>query len=57
MLASSGAKDASFKLDQAKKRYARLRGAQNPRRSFRMFGAGQGDRIKRVPIAVYNDRD
>lgn len=53
-LAASGAKDANFKLDQAKKRDAKLRGHQTPRRQFRMFGVGQPERARRVPIAVYN---
>ncbi len=55
-LAAAGAKDAQLKLDQANKRYAKLRGAQMPRRSFRMFGAGQkqDQRHDRLPIAVYN---
>lgn len=53
-LASTGAKDASFKLDQAKALYARLRGQQSPRRKFRLFGRTSEDYIRRVPIAVYN---
>lgn len=53
-LAAVGAKDAPLKLDQANKRYAKLRGAQMPRRKFRMFGIGSDTRRERVPIAVYN---
>lgn len=53
-LASTGAKDAGFKLDQAKALYARLRGQQTPRRKFRLFGRGSEDYVRRVPIAVYN---
>lgn len=54
VLASRGEKDASFKLDQAKQRYATLRGQQQPRRKFAMFGTEQQDRVRRVPLAVYN---
>ena len=53
-LASTGAKDANLKLDQANKRYAKLRGSQTPRRKFKMFGAGRDERPQRIPIAVYN---
>lgn len=53
-LAAQGAKDAGMKLDQANKRYAKLRGSQTPRRKFRMFGTEQNERVRRVPIAVYN---
>jgi hypothetical protein len=54
-LAATGAKDATLKLDQANKRYSKLRGAQMPRRKFSMFGVGQPqDRERRIPIAVYN---
>jgi hypothetical protein len=54
-MAASGAKDANLKLDQANKRYAKLRGAQMPRKRFSMFGVGQPqDRPKRIPFAVYN---
>lgn len=53
-LAADGAKDAQLKLDLANKRFAKLRGAQMPRRKFKLFGAGQSDRPRRVPIAVYN---
>lgn len=54
-LASKGDKAADLKLNQANKRYARLRGQQMPRRVFKMFGVGQPDRpVERVPIAVYN---
>jgi hypothetical protein len=54
VLASRGEKDASFKLDQAKQRYATLRGQQQPRRKFTMFGIETQDRVRRVPLAVYN---
>ncbi|QIG74316.1 hypothetical protein EVC08_004 [Rhizobium phage RHph_N65] len=54
-LAASGAKDANLKLDQANKRYGKLRGAQMPRKRFSMFGVGQPqDRPQRIPFAVYN---
>jgi hypothetical protein len=53
-LAATGAKDANLKLDQANKRYAKLRGAQMPAKVFKMFGIGQDQRPRRVPIAVYN---
>jgi hypothetical protein len=55
-LAASGAKDASFKLQQAQKRLATLRGHQSPVRRFTMFGGvnNRSDVVKRVPLAVYN---
>lgn len=53
-LTGKGDKTASVIQQQANARYAKLRGSQNPRRKFKMFGVGQPDRIKRVPIAVYN---
>jgi hypothetical protein len=54
-LAASGGKDANMKLEQANKRYAKLRGAQMPRKIFTMFGVRQSDdRPRRIPIAVYN---
>lgn len=54
-LAASGGKDANLKLDQANKRYAKLRGAQMVRKKFSMFGVHQPpDRAQRIPIAVYN---
>lgn len=53
-LAASGAKDANLKLDQANKRYAKLRGSQMPRKKFRMFGVGQDIPVRRIPIVVYN---
>jgi hypothetical protein len=53
-LAGSGGKDASLKLDQANKRYGKLRGAQQKRRVTRMFGCSDERRVERVPIAVYN---
>lgn len=57
-LANKGAKDASFKLDQAKQLYTKLRGGQMPRRKFAMFGTEQQDRGReRIPLAVYNKRN
>ncbi|MGF7008107.1 hypothetical protein [Aminobacter sp. BE322] len=53
-LAAKGADDAKLKLDQANKRYGKLRGQQTPRKKFSLFGIGQPSRIERVPIAVYN---
>lgn len=53
-LASSGDKAANLKLEKAKSRYAKLRGAQIPRKKFRMFGVGERDNFRRIPIAVYN---
>ena len=54
-LAGTGAKDANFKLQQAQKRLATLRGHQAPRRQFRLFGpSSRADAVKRVPLAVYN---
>jgi hypothetical protein len=54
-LASKGDKASDIKLNQANKRYARIRGEQMPRRKFKMFGVGQPDRpVERVPLAVYN---
>jgi hypothetical protein len=54
VLASRGEKDAKFKMDQATKRYATLRGQQQPRRKFGMFALQRHEPIRRVPIAVYN---
>lgn len=52
-LASTGAKDAQLKLDQANALYAKLRGGLMPSNKIRMFG-GRGDgRIQRVPLAIY----
>ena len=53
-LASKGDKAAQLKLDQANKLYARLRGAQMPRKRFKMFGIDNSERVERVPFAVYN---
>lgn len=54
-LAAKGDKSAGLKLERAKARYAKLRGAQMPRRKFSMFGIGQTpiERRQRVPIAIY----
>lgn len=54
-LASTGAKDAQLKLDQATKLYGRLRAGLMPRRKYSgMFTNGRCDgRPDRVPIAVY----
>jgi hypothetical protein len=55
VLGASGAKDASIKLDQANKRYIKLRGQQMPRKRFTLFGVRQQqDKERRIPIAVYN---
>lgn len=54
VLASRGEKDANFKLEQFKTRYATLRGQQQPRRLFRLFGVPVERQNRRVPIAVYN---
>jgi hypothetical protein len=55
-LARSGAKDAQLKLDQANRRYAKVKGAQQPRKVFKMFGSTDGDNrpYHQVPVAVYN---
>ena len=54
-LAATGAKDAAFKLQQAQKRLATLRGQQSPRKQFRMFGPESRETYtKRVPLAIYN---
>lgn len=54
-LASKGDKSANLKLEQAKARYGKLRGAQMPRRVFDMFGVNSQQRpVERVPLAVYN---
>jgi hypothetical protein len=53
-LAGTGAKDAGFKLEQANKRFATLRGQQAPRRKFSLFVDAPSDRVQRVPLAVYN---
>lgn len=56
-LANRGAKDANFKLDQAKQLYGKLRGGQMPRRKFSMFGVEQQNNGReRIPLAVYNKR-
>lgn len=57
-LAAKGDKSATIKLDQAKSRYAKLRGSQLPRRKFKMFGVGEPEpRERRVPVAVYNSTE
>lgn len=53
-LAGEGRKDAGLKMDQAKQRYATLRGQQMPRQKFAMFGLDQQRTVQRVPLAVYN---
>ncbi|MFY7925568.1 MAG: hypothetical protein ACOVN5_07140 [Aquidulcibacter sp.] len=54
-LAAKGDKSADLKFSQAKQRYAKLRGAQMPRRTFGMFNVHDQQRtVQRVPIAVYN---
>jgi hypothetical protein len=53
-LASQGAKDASLKQNQALAHYAKLRGAQLPRKKFTMFSEPPRGAVQRVPIAVYN---
>ncbi len=53
-LTAKGDKSASIKQQQANARYAKLRGSQSPRKKFTMFGVGQPERVRRVPIAVYN---
>lgn len=50
LLAASGAKDASLKLDAANAHYARLRGGMTPRRGFKMFGIGCEDNTPRRPV-------
>jgi hypothetical protein len=54
-LASRGEKDAKLKLDQATKRYLRLRGNLTPSRSFKLFGGGNtdGDWHRRGPPRVH----
>jgi hypothetical protein len=54
-LAAFGSKDAALKLDQAKKRFATLRGQQTIIRKVRLFGDDRaGQTVNRVPMAVYN---
>lgn len=53
MLASSGAKDAQLKLDQANALYAKLRGHLTPRKQFRMFGIGETLAPRRIVISQY----
>lgn len=53
-LASTGAKDAQIKLDQANALYLKLRGQLMPRRIHKMFGINDDDhRRRRGPVAVY----
>lgn len=53
-LASTGAKDAQFKLDQANALYQKLRGQLIPRRKLgRMFVGNEPRSRIRYPIAVY----
>lgn len=53
ILAAAGAKDAQLKLNQANKRYAKIRGELTPRRSFRMFGNQAPRKHLRGPPRVY----
>lgn len=53
-LGGTGSKDAQLKLDKATRLYGKLRGHQQVRKVFPMFGIGQNRRVKRVPIAVHN---
>lgn len=53
-LTAKGDKSAPNKQQMANARYAKIRGGQMPRKKFKMFGIGQPDRVRRVPIAVYN---
>lgn len=41
ILAASGAKDASLRLEAANKRYSKLKGKQTKTTSFRLFGTGE----------------
>jgi len=53
-LASTGAKDAQIKLDQANALYLKLRGQLMPRRVHKMFGVGENENRRRgYPVAVY----
>lgn len=51
-LASTGAKDAQFKLDQAKALYLKLRSQLMPRRIHNMFGIKDDRRKRGYPVAV-----
>lgn len=55
ILAAAGSKDAQLKLDQANRRYARLRGNLTPRQSFQMFGVSRhcGPRSENTRVAHY----
>jgi hypothetical protein len=55
-LATTGDKAANLKLEKAKTRYAKLRGAQMPRKRMTLFGIEDMNRNneRRIPIAVYN---
>lgn len=53
-LSDRDSKRAALKLDQANKRYRRLKSGQNPNRVHRFFGPSNTSRVERVPIAVYN---
>lgn len=55
-LAGSGDKRAGLVLEKAKGRYAKLRGAQMPRKRMTLFGIEDmsHNRERRIPIAVYN---
>lgn len=55
LLAAAGADDASIKLEAANRRYARMRGSQSKRTSFRMFGVG-GRQMPRRPMIHRYDR-
>lgn len=53
LLAASGAKDASMKLEQANSIYARLRSGLTPKKTTRMFGASCVPRSSRIFISRY----
>lgn len=53
-LAATGAKDAQMKLDAANRRYLKLRAALMPRKRFTIGVGTERERIRKVPIAVYN---
>lgn len=53
LLAASGAKDASIKLEMANAHYARLRGGMTPRKTIKMFGIGEPELPRRISISQY----
>jgi hypothetical protein len=53
-LAATGAKDAQMKLDEANRLYVKLRAALMPRKKFTIGVGTERDRVRRVPIAIYN---